>query len=149
MRLSFFYLIFMALMSACANSENKNDGMSDGIAVDTLDLLKGTWTITKELHTKGKNVVWEGRPTVPQLTFNQNAYFLLVDRVTDEKMQKDGIPAIQERYKGQFIWKNAILQLDHYAEDSLVTEKFQINKITDKDLIIEDKSKGRTWFLKR
>ena len=149
MRLSFFYLIFMALMSACANSENKNEGMSVGIAVDTLDLLKGTCTITKELHTKGKNVVWVGRPTVPQLTLNQNAYFLLVDRVTDEKMQKDGIPAIQERYKGQFTWKNASLQLDHYAEDSLITEKFQINKITAKELIIEDKSKGRTWFLKR
>jgi hypothetical protein len=139
----------MALMSACSNSENKNDLMSDGNSTDTLELLTGTWTITQELHTKGKNVVWEGRPTVPQLTFHQNSYFLLVDRVTDEKMQKDGIPAIQERYKGQFTWKNASLQLVHYVNDSLITEKFQINKITQKDLIIEDRSKGRTWFLKR
>jgi hypothetical protein len=139
----------MVLMSACANSENNNGLINEENSYDTLELLKGTWTITKELHSKGKNVVWQGRPTVPQLTFNQNAYFLIVDRVTDEKMQKDGIPAIQERYKGQFTWKNATLQLDHYVEDSLITEKFQINKITDKDLIIEDRSKGRTWFLKR
>ena len=149
MRRSFYYVIFMVLMSACANSENNNGLINEENSYDTLELLKGTWTITKELHSKGKNVVWQGRPTVPQLTFNQNAYFLLVDRVTDEKMQKDGIPAIQERYKGQFTWKNATLQLDHYVEDSLITEKFQINKITDKDLIIEDRSKGRTWFLKR
>lgn len=143
-----FSLILITSGSCINQKETKNNSETD-VSLDTLELLKGTWTFTKEMHLKGKNVVWEGRPTVPQLTLGENAYFVLADRVTDEKMQKEGIPAIQERYKGQFIFEANRLRLDHFEEDSLIQDLFQIKKITSHDLIIEDPVKNRVWYLKK
>ena len=142
---SFLCLIF----ASCTGGDGKNKSSSNAADTDTLALLNGTWTLTKELHSKGKNVIWEGRPTVPQLTFDKNSYFILADLVTDKKMQQEGIPAIQDRYKGQYTWKDQVLKLDHYEGDSLIVESFEIKKINGEQLVINDDQRSRTWFFKR
>jgi uncharacterized lipoprotein YmbA len=148
--LFFFFLAGSVFIVGCQNSEDtksteetiisKMDGPAD---------IKGTWTLTDELHKDGKNVVWEGRPTVPEMTFKENGYFLFVDRITDEEMKSEGIASIQDRYKGQYDLKGKTLTLNHYEADSLITRKFQIEKLNATELVINDKNHGHTMIFKR
>lgn len=144
----FFFLFAMAFVfSECQDSSDtkettvsEKEGPAD---------IKGTWTLTEELHKGGKNVVWEGRPTVPEMTFKENGYFLFVDRITDEEMKSEGIPSIQDRYKGQYDLKGSSLTLNHYLADSLVTRKFKIEKMNAAELVINDEEHGHTMIFKR
>jgi hypothetical protein len=142
--------IGMAVFSGCQDSSKNSTDTEEQISEnkDPKD-IKGTWTLVEELHKGGKNVVWEGRPTVPEMTFKENGYFLFVDRITDEEMKSEGIATIQDRYKGQYDLKNNRLTLNHYKADSLITENFAIEKISEVELVINDKEHGHTMIFKR
>jgi hypothetical protein len=140
----------MALFNGCQDSsqETKNEEVQISETKDPKD-IKGTWTLVEELHKDGKKVVWEGRPTVPEMTFKENGYFLFVDRITDEEMKSEGIATIQDRYKGQYELKDKKLTLNHYQADSLITEIFDVEMISEDELVINDKEHGHTIKLKR
>lgn len=145
-----FISVVMALLNSCQNSTQKSKTEQEQIS-ETKDPkdIKGTWTLVEELHKEGKNVVWEGRPTVPEMTFKENGYFLFVDRITDEEMKSEGIATIQDRYKGQYDLKGDKLTLNHYQSDSLITETFSVEKISQDELVINDKEHGHTMKFKR
>lgn len=145
-----FISLGLAVINGCQNSSQETmDGEEQISETNDPKDIKGTWTLVKELHKGGKNVVWEGRPTVPEMTFKENGYFLFVDRITDEKMKSEGIPTIQDRYKGQYDLKNNKLTLNHYQSDSLITRTFAVEEISANELVINDKDNGHTMIFKR
>lgn len=152
MKRGLFYVLLIGILinAGCQNSSEKvskeeTEVFEKGGAAD----IKGTWTLTEEFHKGGKNVIWEGRPTVPEMTFKENGYFLFVDRITDEEMKSEGIPALQDRYKGQYDLKGSSLTLNHYQADSLITRNFVIEKMSSSELVINDKEHGHTMIFKR
>lgn len=148
--LFFFLIIGSVFFVGCQNSEETNTNEETTISQKEGPAdIKGTWTLTDEIHKGGKNVVWEGRPTVPEMTFKENGYFLFVDRITDEEMKSEGIASIQDRYKGQYDLKGGTLTLNHYEADSLITRKFQVEKLNSDELVINDKEHGHTMIFKR
>ena len=150
LQLIVFFFLGLTLLNGCQNSSNESkDGEEEITDSKDPNDIKGTWTLIEEIHEGGKNVVWEGRPTVPEMTFNENGYFLFVDRITDEKMKSEGIPTIQDRYKGQYDFKINKLTLNHYQSDSLITRVFAVEKISATELVINDKNNGHQMIFKR
>jgi hypothetical protein len=152
MKRSLFFILLAGAVSftGCQNSNGLEEKKETVISEKEGPAdIKGTWTLTEELHKGGKNVVWEGRPTVPEMTFNENGYFLFVDRITDEEMKSEGIPTIQDRYKGQYDLKGNSLTLNHYQSDSLISRTFTVEKMNNAELVINDKEHGHTMIFKR
>jgi|GEM_PF-1608615 len=148
MRHTFFILTFVLLIFSCGQKNDTKVLESKIEANDTLSLLLGSWTLTDEVFLNGKKIVWADRPTMPQLQFGTNSYFMFADIVTDEKMIKEGIPAIQERYKGQFSFDNSKLKLTHYEGESIIGEIFVVKKIDADHLELYEEVKGQTLFFK-
>jgi hypothetical protein len=148
MKSPFFLLTILFLLFSCGRKNDTRDLESKSENRDTLSLLSGTWTLTDEVFLNGKKIIWADRPTMPQLRFGTNSYFLFADIVTDEKMIKEGIPAIQERYKGQFSFENSKLKLTHYEGESIISEIYVVKKIDADHLELYEEVMGQTLFFK-
>lgn len=137
------------LLISCGNNDHKKPVQNTSNTEDTVELLIGTWTLNKEVFTGERIVVWSGKPTVPQLDFKKNSYYLLLDRITDEKISKNGIPSIQERCKGQYSFKNGILTLNHMEKEESVKQEFKIIQLDSSILMFEDiKTKKTSQYSK-
>lgn len=137
------------LFFSCGNNDRKKLVQNTSNGTDTTELIIGTWTLNKEVFEGERIVVWSGKPTVPQLDFKKNSYYLMLDRITDEKISKNGIPSIQERYKGQYSFKNGILTLNHMEKEESVMQEFKIEQLNSRILILEDvKTKKKSQYSK-
>lgn len=148
MRYTFSLLTIVLLIFSCGQKSDTKVNESKREGNDTLSLLLGSWTLTDEVFLNGKKIVWADRPTMPQLKFGTNSYFMFADIVTDEKMIKEGIPAIQERYKGQFSFENSKLKLTHYEGESIINEIYVVKKINADHLELYEEVMGQTLFFK-
>ena len=148
MRYTFSLLTIVLLIFSCGQKSDAKVNESKREGNDTLSLLLGSWTLTDEVFLNGKKIIWADRPTMPQLKFGKNSYFMFADIVTDEKMIKEGIPAIQERYKGQFSFENSKLKLTHYEGESIINEIYVVKKIDADHLELYEEVMGQTLFFK-
>jgi hypothetical protein len=100
--------------------------------------------LNKEVFKDGRAVVWSGKPTVPQLDFKKNSFYLMLDRITEEKISRNGIPSIQERYKGQYSYKKGLLTLNHLENEEWIKDEFKIEQLDSKHLILRNTKTSKT-----
>lgn len=131
-------LLLLIVITAC------NSG---GHSAESKDLV-GTWTLFKE-EKSGKTIDYSGVPSATKIEFKENGYFLLFDKITDEKMSNSGVGTIQDNLKGQYELSEKTIKMNHYVGDSLITKEWSIQSIDGTTLIVIDNKSGKTSHFKK
>ena len=131
--------------NSCSDSGNENKSDNNTSVKQT---IFGTWTLIKE-NKNGKLVNYKGKPTALKLTLKDNGYFILFDKITDEKIKNSGIGSIQEYYKGQFEKKNLTLVMNRFEGDSLISTKYQIKELSSDELVLNESKGNHTQYFKK
>lgn len=140
-----FTLLLAIFFNSCSQSDNQTDS---GENTTVAHPIFGTWTLIKE-NKNGKLVNYKGKPTALKLTLKDNGYFILFDKITDEKIKNSGVGAIQEYYKGQFEKKNKTLVMNRFEGDSLISEKYHIKELSGDELVLNDTKGNHTQYFKK
>lgn len=144
----FFSLLSLSLLivsTSCTSKEPKTEEKTEKPVEVTIN---GEWTMYKE-QKNGKLVDSKGKPTAVSLEFEANGYYVFFDKITDEKMIESGVSEIQERYKGQYSLKGKDLKMNHFVNDSLITEEFEVQKLTADELVLKSKSSNHIEYYKK
>ena len=144
----FFSLLTLSLLvvsTSCSSKEPKTEEKTEKPVEVTIN---GEWTMYKE-QKNGKLVDSKGKPTAVSLEFEANGYYVFFDKITDEKMIESGVSEIQERYKGQYSLKGKDLKMNHFVNDSLVTEEFEVQKLSANELVIKNKNTNHIEYYKK
>ncbi len=144
----FFSLLTLSLLvlsTSCTSKEPKTEEKTEKPVEVTIN---GEWTMYKE-QKNGKLVDSKGKPTAVSLEFEANGYYVFFDKITDEKMIESGVSEIQERYKGQYSLKGKDLKMNHFVNDSLITEEFEVQKLTADELVLKSKSSNHIEYYKK
>jgi hypothetical protein len=144
MKQKLLFVLSTILLFSCGNPNRKNSAQVSSNPSDTAERIIGTWTLNKEVFKDGRAVVWSGKPTVPQLDFKKNSFYLMLDRITEEKISRNGIPSIQERYKGQYSYKKGLLTLNHLENEEWIKDEFKIEQLDSKHLILRNTKTSKT-----
>lgn len=115
---------------------------------DTTFSLNGDWTLFKE-EKKGQKLDYASEPIAVTITFKENGYFIFYDKITNEEISNSGVPKIQERYKGQYEIVGKELNLNHFINDSLISENFTIEGLTASELILKSKRTSNIQYFKK
>jgi len=140
--LSFFLLV---VTTSCSSNEPKTEEKSEKPVEATIN---GEWTLYKE-QKNGKLVDSKGKPTAVSIEFETNGYYVFFDKITDQKMIDSGVSEIQERYKGQYTLKGTVLKMNHFVNDSLITEEFEVQKMTTDELVLKNKNSNHIEYYKK
>jgi hypothetical protein len=97
----------------------------------------------------GKILDSKGKPTAVSIEFEANGYYVFFDKITDKKMIDSGVSEIQERYKGQYSLKGTVLKMNHFVNDSLITEEFDVQKLTADELVLKNKNSNHVEYYKK
>lgn len=144
----FFSLLTLSLLvvsTSCSSKEPKTEEKTEKPVEVTIN---GEWTMYKE-QKNGKLVDSKGKPTAVSLEFEANGYYVFFDKITDEKMIESGVSEIQERYKGQYSLKGKDLKMNHFVNDSLITEEFEVQKLSANELVIKNKNTNHIEYYKK
>ena len=144
----FFSLLTLSLLvlsTSCTSKEPKTEEKTEKPVEVTIN---GEWTMYKE-QKNGKLVDSKGKPTAVSIEFEANGYYVFFDKITDEKMIESGVSEIQERYKGQYSLKGKNLKMNHFVNDSLITEEFEVQKLTADELVLKSKSSNHIEYYKK
>lgn len=140
-KFTFLLVISFTLFQSCQNEDKKINSENK-----PLQSISGTWTLFK-VDKGDVTVDYTGKPTAVSLTLKDNGYFIFFDKITDEKMNESGVGKIQERYKGQYKLNDNKLTMNHYEGDSLITEIYSVEKISEKELVLKENS--NTQYFKK
>lgn len=142
MRLLFLTLLIAltANLSSCGSSNSGNE-------IQIKD-LHGIWTLVKE-SKDDQTINYLGDPIVSRYEFKENGYFICFDQITNKKINKSDIGAIQDHIKGQFELKENEILLNHYVGDSLITKEFEIESSSSNELVLIDSKTGKTSYFKK
>lgn len=110
--------------------------------------IGGTWTLIKA-NNNGKRIDYEGKPTAVSLTLKENGYFIFFDKITDPKISNSGVDEIQVRYKGQYEYVGNTLKMNHFVDDSLITETYIVEDLSEEELVLKDEKTKKTQFYKK
>ena len=144
----FFSLLTLSLLvvsTSCSSNEPKTEEKTEKPVEVTIN---GEWTLFKE-QKNGKVVDSKGKPTAVSIEFEANGYFVFFDKITDQKMIDSGVSEIQERYKGQFTLNGKNLKMNHFVNDSLITEEFEVQTLTADELVLKNKASNHVEFYKK
>jgi hypothetical protein len=142
---SFLSLSLLVVSTSCSTSEPQTEEKSEKPVEVTIN---GEWTMYKE-QKNGKLVDSKGKPTAVSLEFGANGYYVFFDKITDQKMIDSGVDEIQERYKGQYSLKGTNLKMNHFVNDSLITEEFEVQKLSANELVIKNKNTNHIEYYKK
>lgn len=131
-------LLLLLVITACNSGEH---------SAESKDLV-GTWTLFKE-EKSGKTIDYSGVPSATKIEFKENGYFLLFDKITDEKMSNSGVGTIQDNLKGQYELSEKTIKMNHYVGDSLITKEWSIQSVDGTTLIVKDNKSGKTSHFKK
>lgn len=135
----------LLISAACTSNEPKTEEKTEKPVEVTIN---GEWTMYKE-QKNGKVVDSKGKPTAVSIEFEANGYFVFFDKITDQKMIDSGVSEIQERYKGQFTLNGKNLKMNHFVNDSLITEEFEVQTLTADELVLKNKASNHVEFYKK
>ena len=133
------------ISAACSSNDPKPEEKTEKPVEVTIN---GEWTMYKE-QKNGKVVDSKGKPTAVSIEFEANGYFVFFDKITDQKMIDSGVSEIQERYKGQFTLNGKNLKMNHFVNDSLITEEFEVQTLTADELVLKNKASNYVEFYKK
>lgn len=133
-----FFLATMLFLVACSTNKT-NLEQSD---------LTGTWTLFKEVKNE-KTIDYSGVPSATKIEFKDNGYFLIFDKITDEKISNAGVSTIQDNLKGQFEIMDNVFQMNHYLGDSLIKKELEVVSFDEKTLVLKDPKTGKTSYFKK
>jgi hypothetical protein len=124
------------LMMACTSTETSEEKTAS---------ISGRWKLSGEEQTpnKEKAIDLEKQPTVVVMHLQQNGYFIIYDSFVDPDWQKKGLPKIQQRSKGQWIYENSELTLNNTG-DSAFSKVFKVANLESDKLVIEETVNGKT-----
>jgi hypothetical protein len=142
---SFLSISLLVVSTACSSNEPKTEEKSEKPVEVTIN---GEWTLYKE-QKNGKLVDSKGKPTAVSIEFEANGYYVFFDKITDQKMIDSGVSEIQERYKGQYSLKGTDLKMNHFVNDSLITEEFEVQKLTSDELVLKNKNSNHIEYYKK
>jgi len=142
---SFLTLSILVVSTSCSSTETKSEEKSEKPVEVTIN---GEWTLFKE-QKNGKILDSKGKPTAVSIEFEANGYYVFFDKITDQKMIDSGVSEIQERYKGQYSLKGTILKMNHFVNDSLITEEFEVQKLTADELVLKNKISNHVEYYKK
>ncbi|MEY3236426.1 MAG: hypothetical protein RI883_527 [Bacteroidota bacterium] len=138
-------LLIVTSLQSCGEKETSDEaGKTDNSIVS----INGDWTLHKE-EKNGKKLDFSGKPTAVTLTIKENGYFIFFDKITNEKISNSGVPKIQERYKGQYDLDGKELSLNHFVNDSLVSESYSIESLTATELILKSNTTKNIQHFKK
>jgi hypothetical protein len=142
---SFLALSILVVSTSCSSTESKSEEKSEKpVEVN----INGEWTLFKE-QKNGKILDSKGKPTAVSIEFEANGYYVFFDKITDQKMIDSGVSEIQERYKGQYSLKGTDLKMNHFVNDSLITEQFEVQKLTADELVLKNKNSNHVEYYKK
>ncbi len=127
-------LLSTIFLQSCGEQEVNEETIN---SENTIVTINGDWTLLQE-EKNGRKLDYSGKPTAVTLTIKENGFFIFFDKITNEKISNSGVPKIQERYKGQYELNGKELNLNHFLEDSLVSESFLIESLTPNELILKN-----------
>lgn len=142
---SFLALSILVVLTSCSSTESKSEEKSEKPVEVTIN---GEWTLFKE-QKNGKILDSKGKPTAVSIEFEANGYYVFFDKITDQKMIDSGVSEIQERYKGQYSLKGTDLKMNHFVNDSLITEQFEVQKLTTHELVLKNKNSNHVEYYKK
>jgi hypothetical protein len=142
---SFLALSILVISTSCSSTESKSEEKSEKPVEVTIN---GEWTLLKE-QKNGKILDSKGKPTAVSIEFEANGYYVFFDKITDQKMIDSGVSEIQERYKGQYSLKGTDLKMNHFVNDSLITEEFEVQKLTADELVLKNKNSNHVEYYKK
>ncbi|MEN9440505.1 MAG: hypothetical protein RLZ33_581 [Bacteroidota bacterium] len=142
---SFLALSILVVSTSCSSTEPKSEEKSEKPVEVTIN---GEWTLFKE-QKNGKILDSKGKPTAVSIEFEANGYYVFFDKITDKKMIDSGVSEIQERYKGQYSLKGTVLKMNHFVNDSLITEEFDVQKLTADELVLKNKNSNHVEYYKK
>lgn len=142
---SFLALSILVVSTSCSSTESKSEEKSEKPVEVTIN---GEWTLFKE-QKNGKILDSKGKPTAVSIEFEANGYYVFFDKITDQKMIDSGVSEIQERYKGQYSLKGTDLKMNHFVNDSLITEQFEVQKLTADELVLKNKNSNHVEYYKK
>lgn len=142
---SFLSLSLLVVSTSCSTSEPQTEEKSEKPVAVTIN---GEWTMYKE-QKNGKILDSKGKPTAVSIEFEANGYYVFFDKITDKKMIDSGVSEIQERYKGQYSLKGTVLKMNHFVNDSLITEEFDVQKLTADELVLKNKNSNHVEYYKK
>jgi hypothetical protein len=142
---SFLALSILVVSTSCSSTEPKSEEKSEKPVEVTIN---GEWTLFKE-QKNGKILDSKGKPTAVSIEFEANGYYVFFDKITDKKMIDSGVSEIQERYKGQYSLKGTVLKMNHFVNDSLMTEEFEVQKLTADELVLKNKNTNHVEYYKK
>lgn len=142
---SFLALSILVVSTSCSSTEPKSEETSEKPVEVTIN---GEWTLFKE-QKNGKILDSKGKPTAVSIEFEANGYYVFFDKITDKKMIDSGVSEIQERYKGQYSLKGTVLKMNHFVNDSLITEEFDVQKLTADELVLKNKNTNHVEYYKK
>lgn len=142
---SFVALSILVVLTSCSSTESKSEEKSEKPVEITIN---GEWTLFKE-QKNGKILDSKGKPTAVSIEFEANGYYVFFDKITDQKMIDSGVSEIQERYKGQYSLKGTDLKMNHFVNDSLITEEFEVQKLTADELVLKNKNSNHVEYYKK
>lgn len=142
---SFLALSILVISTSCSSTESKSEEKSEKPVEVTIN---GEWTLFKE-QKNGKILDSKGKPTAVSIEFEANGYYVFFDKITDKKMIDSGVSEIQERYKGQYSLKGTVLKMNHFVNDSLMTEEFEVQKLTTDELVLKNKNTNHVEYYKK
>ncbi len=143
--LSFASFSLLLISAACTSNDPQTEAKTEKPVEVTIN---GEWTLFKE-QKNGKVVDSKGKPTAVSIEFEANGYFVFFDKITDQKMIDSGVSEIQERYKGQFTLNGKNLKMNHFVNDSLITEEFEVQTLTADELVLKNKASNHVEFYKK
>lgn len=138
-------LLGFSTLVSCNSNNPKEDPKN---VIEKPVSIHGTWTLFKE-SKNGKMQDYSGKPTAESLTLKENGYFIYFDLITDKKMSDSGVDQIQERYKGQFELKDKALTLNHFVNDSLISEIYTIQNLSASELVLKEDKTGNSLYFKK
>lgn len=142
---SFLALSILVVSTSCSSTEPTSEEKSEKPVEVTIN---GEWTLFKE-QKNGKILDSKGKPTAVSIEFEANGYYVFFDKITDKKMIDSGVSEIQERYKGQYSLKGTVLKMNHFVNDSLITEEFDVQKLTADELVLKNKNSNHVEYYKK
>jgi hypothetical protein len=147
MKLIFTALLLLIVTSLQSCGEKETSGEAEKTE-NTVVSINGDWTLHKE-EKNGKKWDYSGKPTAVTLTIKENGYFIFFDKITNEKISNSGVPKIQERYKGQYDLDGKELSLNHFVNDSLVSESYTIESLTANELVLKSNTTKNIQHFKK
>lgn len=148
MKKLFFALLLLPCIFMIQSCENKTKEPKEIKTEVQEKNIMGTWTLFKEVKN-GQQIDHIGKPTAVSLTLKENGFYIFYDKITDKKISDSGVDEIQERYKGQYQQTNEQLIMNHFVNDSLVSNTYQIKSLTDSELVLVNKKTNEIQYYKK